>query len=155
MPVSLLSVAGMMCMSTQTDTRVYISVGIILSTHNLKKHDFFRNNACTSMTDFLFQVPYVRSFSLSLSLSVSRLVTVWMWQQTMASFDPFPIHASAFHSSAICKMPQIFCQSSCPTLVHFNDGVFPIGTDFRAGDEDSNFSVFRVRRFSEWPEPLH
>ena len=28
-------------------------------------------------------------------------------------------------------------------------------TGFRAGDEDSNFSVFRVRRFSEWPEPLH
>ena len=27
--------------------------------------------------------------------------------------------------------------------------------DFREGDEDSNFSVFRVRRFSEWPEPLH
>ena len=27
--------------------------------------------------------------------------------------------------------------------------------DFREGDEDSNFSVFRVERFSEWPEPLH
>ena len=27
--------------------------------------------------------------------------------------------------------------------------------DFRAGDEDSNFSVFRVRRSTEWPEPLH
>ena len=27
--------------------------------------------------------------------------------------------------------------------------------DFREGEEDSNFSVFRVRRFSEWPEPLH
>ena len=26
---------------------------------------------------------------------------------------------------------------------------------FREGDEDSNFSVFRVRRFSEWPKPLH
>ena len=22
-------------------------------------------------------------------------------------------------------------------------------------EEDSNFSVFRVRQFSEWPEPLH
>ena len=30
-----------------------------------------------------------------------------------------------------------------------------IRADFREGDEDSNFSVFRVRRFSEWPEPLH
>ena len=27
--------------------------------------------------------------------------------------------------------------------------------DFREGDEDSNFSIFRLRRFSEWPEPLH
>ena len=26
---------------------------------------------------------------------------------------------------------------------------------FREGDEDSNFSVFRVRRFTEWPGPLH
>ena len=30
-----------------------------------------------------------------------------------------------------------------------------VRADFRGGDEDSNFSVFRVRRFSEWPEPLH
>ena len=30
-----------------------------------------------------------------------------------------------------------------------------IRSDFREGEEDSNFSVFRVRRFSEWPEPLH
>ena len=30
-----------------------------------------------------------------------------------------------------------------------------IRADFREGDEDSNFSVFRVWRFSEWPEPLH
>ena len=27
--------------------------------------------------------------------------------------------------------------------------------DFREGDEDSNFSLFRVRRFTESPEPLH
>ena len=30
-----------------------------------------------------------------------------------------------------------------------------LGDDFREGDEDSNFSIFGVRRFSEWPEPLH
>ena len=30
-----------------------------------------------------------------------------------------------------------------------------VRADFREGDEDSNFSVFTVRRFSEWPEPLH
>ena len=30
-----------------------------------------------------------------------------------------------------------------------------IGTDFREGDEGSNFSVFRVRRFTESPGPLH
>ena len=30
-----------------------------------------------------------------------------------------------------------------------------VRADFREGDEDSNFSIFRVRRFTEWPEPLH
>ena len=30
-----------------------------------------------------------------------------------------------------------------------------VRADFREGDEDSNFSVFRVRRFTEWPGPLH
>ena len=30
-----------------------------------------------------------------------------------------------------------------------------IRADFRKGDEDSNFSIFRVRRFTEWPGPLH
>ena len=30
-----------------------------------------------------------------------------------------------------------------------------IRADFREGEEDSNFSVFRVRRFSEWLEALH
>ena len=37
-------------------------------------------------------------------------------------------------------------------------GRYPIKqvrADFREGEEDSNFSIFRVRRFSEWPEPLH
>ena len=27
--------------------------------------------------------------------------------------------------------------------------------DFREGDEDRNFLLFRVRRFTEWPRPLH
>ena len=31
---------------------------------------------------------------------------------------------------------------------------FLIRADFREGDEDSNFSVFRVRRFTEWPGAL-
>ena len=30
-----------------------------------------------------------------------------------------------------------------------------VGADFREGDEDSNFSVFTVRRFTESPGPLH
>ena len=30
-----------------------------------------------------------------------------------------------------------------------------VGADFREGDKDSNFSVFRVRQFTEWPGPLH
>ena len=32
---------------------------------------------------------------------------------------------------------------------------FFLRANFREGDEDSNLSIFRVRRFSEWPEPLH
>ena len=34
-------------------------------------------------------------------------------------------------------------------------GPLSLRADFWEGDEDSNFSIFRVRRFSEWPEPLH
>ena len=30
-----------------------------------------------------------------------------------------------------------------------------VRADFREGDEDSNFSVFGVRQFIEWPGPLH
>ena len=30
-----------------------------------------------------------------------------------------------------------------------------VGADFWEGHEDSNFLAFGVRRFSEWPEPLH
>ena len=30
-----------------------------------------------------------------------------------------------------------------------------VRVDFREGDEDSNFSLFRVWRFTEWPGPLH
>ena len=33
--------------------------------------------------------------------------------------------------------------------------MYVIRADFREWDEDSNFSIFRVQRFSEWPEPLH
>ena len=41
-----------------------------------------------------------------------------------------------------------------PKIWHANPP-FLFRAAFWAGDEDSNFSVFRVRRFSEWPEPLH
>ena len=30
-----------------------------------------------------------------------------------------------------------------------------IRVDFREGDEDSNFSILRVQRFTEWPRLLH
>ena len=30
-----------------------------------------------------------------------------------------------------------------------------VRADFQEGDEDSNFSIFRVRRLTEWLEPLH
>ena len=39
-----------------------------------------------------------------------------------------------------------------PSLAHLPG--YPIRAEFQEGNEDSNFSVFRVRRFSEWPEPL-
>ena len=46
-------------------------------------------------------------------------------------------------------VPNSLCR--CATLSKLRI----IRADFRAGHEDSNFSVFRVRRFSESPEPLH
>ena len=33
--------------------------------------------------------------------------------------------------------------------------VYIVWADFWEGDEDSNFSIFRLRRFTEWPAPLH
>ena len=30
-----------------------------------------------------------------------------------------------------------------------------VRADYREGDEDSNFSILRVQRFTEWPGPLH
>ena len=38
------------------------------------------------------------------------------------------------------------------TLVH---AFHNLGADFWEVDEDSNFSVFRVQRFTERPRPLH
>ena len=35
------------------------------------------------------------------------------------------------------------------------NGSLVVGADFQEGDEGSNFSVFRVRRSTEWPGPLH
>ena len=32
---------------------------------------------------------------------------------------------------------------------------FILKADFREADEESNFSIFRVQRFTEWPKPLH
>ena len=49
----------------------------------------------------------------------------------------------------------------CLVFIGYRTGIaeIPLGSGLRAGfwegDEDSNFSVFGVRRFSEWPEPLH
>ena len=42
-----------------------------------------------------------------------------------------------------------------PILFFMGARIFLIKADFREGDEDSNFSVFRVRRFTEWSGPLH
>ena len=57
------------------------------------------------------------------------------------------------------RQPRTIPTKDLPHQVVFLGGgplVFSeVRADFREGDEDSNFSVFRVRRFSEWPEPLH
>ena len=47
-------------------------------------------------------------------------------------------------SADSCSWGQLFCSFRCF-----------LRANFREGDEDSNFSIFRVRRFSESPEPLH
>ena len=43
---------------------------------------------------------------------------------------------------------------NCFTLSYFSL-LLRFRADFREGDEDSNFPIFRVRRFAEWPGPLH
>ena len=56
----------------------------------------------------------------------------------------------------------VFSQEQKKHLFFFNISFLPppktltfVRADFREGDEDSNFSVFRVRQFTESPEPLH
>ena len=61
---------------------------------------------------------------------------------------PFPVFIfCAYKSSEVTVGFQILYPQPPPLKI--------LRADFREGDEDSNFSVFRVRRFSEWPEPLH
>ena len=60
----------------------------------------------------------------------------------------------AFRGVVLCR----FCWASLHLLQGTGNYLPPlpgVRADFQEGDEDSNFSVFRVRRFSEWPAPLH
>ena len=52
------------------------------------------------------------------------------------------------------KTPNPTTTDPTPHSRHTEDSVL-LRADFREGDEDSNFSVFRVRRFTESPGPLH
>ena len=47
-------------------------------------------------------------------------------------------------------------RSRVPKLeLPFGNHCLQIRADFREGDEDSNLSIFRVQRFTEWPKPPH
>ena len=59
-------------------------------------------------------------------------------------------HKEHNHYHALCSV-HTSPASMAPEELHS----LRVRANFRAGDEDSNFSVFRVRRFSEWPAPLH
>ena len=73
----------------------------------------------------------------------------------------------AFKSPLLCPHPLPFSEfggvpSTVEQVVHVRFCCLlpwkaKLGVTSRTvlGDEDSNFSVFRARRFSEWPEPLH
>ena len=47
------------------------------------------------------------------------------------------------------------CHGSCKAYPSHVEKALSISADCREGDEDSNFSVFRIRGFTEWPGPLH
>ena len=55
--------------------------------------------------------------------------------------------------SLACKSVKFVSQSVIITAATYVGVVNSV--DFREGDEDSNFSIFRVQRFTEWPRPLH
>ena len=47
------------------------------------------------------------------------------------------------------------CQITTQRMQGRSDHSRKLRADFREGDEDSNFSFFRVWRFTESPRPLH
>ena len=70
--------------------------------------------------------------------------------------DPFLDHFSQFQlKCCLSAESRGTISSACPITVSPESEISQLRADFREGDEDSNFSVFRVRRFSEWPEALH
>ena len=65
--------------------------------------------------------------------------------RTSANTGPTCIRSKINSSRSFSCMYRFCAGGQCENL----------SADFREGDEDSNFSVFRARRFNEWPEPLH
>ena len=67
--------------------------------------------------------------------------------------NPPPLKTHENRSVSVLIKSQHF-RGACLSLL-LNDLFWALGADFREGNEDSNFSLFRVRRFTEWPGPLH
>ena len=59
------------------------------------------------------------------------------------------VHASLLFVWTHAPRPQHNQAGGCEMLAAI------LRADFREGDEDSNFSILRVRRFTEWPGPLY
>ena len=57
-----------------------------------------------------------------------------------------------FLGSCLGPSLSLSCRAGSPKPVLYEVGRF-LRADFREGDEESNFSVFRVLRFFEWPRP--
>ena len=74
----------------------------------------------------------------ALYLGFSRILTEFNW--TLTGFDGIRLNLVKN-----CLTPSSWVGGRVSGLVR---------ADFWEGDEDSNFSVFRVRRFTEWPGPL-
>ena len=69
---------------------------------------------------------------------------------------PAEKHKFAHNRAKMCKNRfSAIPPSVIPPFACHRFSSFWIRADFREGDKDSNFSIFRVWQFTEWPGPLH